>query len=51
MLKKEGIVYEQIGEYKNAVDSYEIIKKDYSDSNEGKDISKYIDRAKLEIKE
>ena len=51
MLKKEGIVYEQMGEYQKAVDAYETIKKDYSDSNEGKDISKYIDRARLEIKD
>ncbi|HYW96542.1 MAG TPA: tetratricopeptide repeat protein [Bacteroidales bacterium] len=51
MLKKEGIVYEQMGEYKKAVLAYETIKKDYSDSNEGKDIAKYIDRAKQEIKD
>ncbi len=48
ILKKEGIVYEKMGDYQKAVDSYETIQKEYPDSNEGKDIAKYIDRAKLE---
>ncbi len=51
LLKKEGIVYEQMGNYQKAVASYESIKNDYPDSNEGRDIAKYIDRAKLEIKD
>ena len=51
MLKKQGLVYEQEGDYQGAVTAYETIQKEYPESNEGKDISKYIDRAKLEQKD
>ncbi len=51
MLKKEGIVYEQMGDFKSALASYQTIKDEYPDSNEGRDIAKYIDRARLESKD
>ncbi len=51
ILKKEGVVYEQLGDFQKAIASYESIQKDYPSSNEGRDIGKYIDRAKLEVKE
>lgn len=45
-LKKAGLAYEDKGNYEDAVKVYEQIKNDYSDTNEGRDIEKYIVRAK-----
>lgn len=44
-LKKAGIVSEKIGDYKEAVDFYETIKSQYPDSQEGRDIEKYLAHA------
>jgi tetratricopeptide (TPR) repeat protein len=44
-LKKAGLVYEELKEYKDAADMYESIKKEYSDIPETQDIDKYIARA------
>ena len=49
LLKKEGLVYEQMGDFQKAVDNYETIQRQYPESTEGKDIAKYIDRAQLEL--
>jgi len=46
-LKKAGFAYETKGEYADAVKLYERIKKEYTKSTEGRDIEKYITRAKI----
>jgi tetratricopeptide (TPR) repeat protein len=45
-LKKAGLAYEDKGNYDDAIKMYEQIRTDYSESTEGKDIDKYIARAK-----
>ena len=45
-LKKAGIAYESINDYKGAVKAYQTIKDKYPNAAEGRDIEKYIDRAK-----
>lgn len=49
LLKKEGLVFEKMGDFQKAVDSYQAIQEQYPESAEGKDIEKYIDRAQLEL--
>lgn len=44
-LLKAGQTYELIGDYEEAVDTYQKIKIDYSTSSEAADIEKYIARA------
>ncbi|HBH47382.1 MAG TPA: hypothetical protein DDX98_02000 [Bacteroidales bacterium] len=46
-LKKAGIVYEELGEYKKALAAYETIKSEYPDSDEAREIEKYISAARL----
>ncbi len=46
-LKKAGFAYETKGEYADAVKLYERIQKEYNKSTEGRDIEKYITRAKI----
>jgi tetratricopeptide (TPR) repeat protein len=48
-LKKAGIVYEKLDNYKKALLAYEKIKKEYPASEEAKDIDKYIQAAKLKL--
>lgn len=48
-LKKAGIVYEELGENKKALEAYQKIKQDYPNSEEGKEIDKYIAGAKLKL--
>jgi tetratricopeptide (TPR) repeat protein len=48
-LKKAGLVYEAIEDYKKAVVSYEKIKKEYPNSDEARDIDKYIEAARIKI--
>jgi tetratricopeptide (TPR) repeat protein len=45
-LKKAGMAYEAAGNNAEAAKVYELIKADYSKSNEASDIDKYIERAK-----
>lgn len=45
-LKKAGLVYESKGEYDKAIELYTQIKDKYVQSNEARDIEKYIERAK-----
>ncbi len=49
-LKKAGLAYESLGNYKKAVDAYTQIKEKYSNSLEGSNVEKYIDRAQAQIK-
>jgi TolA-binding protein len=44
-LFKAGQALESIGEYEEAVEVYKSIEKEYPESQEGRDIAKYIARA------
>ncbi len=48
-LKKAGLVYENLGEYKKAVEAYETIEKQYPKSDEAYEIEKYITAAKTKL--
>ena len=50
ILMKLGGAYEAAGKYNDALETYERIKKDYSATNEGRDVEKYIARAKAKVK-
>jgi tetratricopeptide (TPR) repeat protein len=45
-LMKAGMAYEELGNHKNAVKVYEQIRSDYYDSPEGRDVERYLARAK-----
>lgn len=45
-LMKAGLAYEEAKNYASALQIYEQIKNDYSDTNEGRNVGKYIARAK-----
>ncbi len=45
-LLKAGLLFEYRGEYEEAIRLYERIRKEYADTNEGRDIEKYIARAR-----
>lgn len=47
--KKAGLVYEELQEYKKALSCYEIIRDEYPDSDEGRDIERYITAVKMKI--
>jgi tetratricopeptide (TPR) repeat protein len=49
-LKKAGLAYESLGNYKKAVETYTLIKDKYSNSLEGSNVEKYIDRAQSQVK-
>ncbi len=49
-LKKAGLAYESLGNYKKAVEVYTQIKDKYSNTLEGSNVEKYIDRAQSLIK-
>jgi tetratricopeptide (TPR) repeat protein len=49
-LKKLGLVYEKLGQYENALETYQKIYNDYPKSDEARTIEKYIERAKLNTK-
>jgi tetratricopeptide (TPR) repeat protein len=46
-LKKAGLVYEEMNEFKKAVVCYEKIKKNYPNSDEARDIDKFIEAAQM----
>jgi tetratricopeptide (TPR) repeat protein len=48
-LMKAGLLYETEGQYKEALAAYETIKNDYASSDEGRNIDKYIQRAKMNL--
>ena len=45
-LFKAGLLFEEMGEFKDALLVYERIKKEYANSNEGRNIDRYIARAR-----
>jgi tetratricopeptide (TPR) repeat protein len=47
LLKKAAVVYEEMGDYGKALEAYKEIKRSYPDSQEGREIEKYIGRAEL----
>jgi tetratricopeptide (TPR) repeat protein len=49
-LKKAGIAYESLGDYKQAIDMYTKIKDQYFKSQEAADIDRYIGRAQALVK-
>lgn len=48
-LKKAGLAYEATDNFKKAITSYETIKREYPNSDEAKDIDKYIQAAKMKL--
>ncbi|MFC2136634.1 tol-pal system YbgF family protein [Bacteroidota bacterium] len=48
-LMKAGYAYESLGDYKSALKAYQIIKEEYPESSEGRNIEKYITRAELNL--
>jgi tetratricopeptide (TPR) repeat protein len=44
ILKKAGIVYEETGDLEMALKIYQQISRDYPDSNEGREMKKYVGR-------
>ncbi len=49
ILMKLGMTYEQLNDNQKALDTYNKVKKEFTDSNEAKDIDKYIARASAKI--
>lgn len=48
-LKKAGLIYEELENYDKALSVYEKIKNDFPDSDEGKEIEKYITALKIKM--
>ncbi|HEY0030340.1 MAG TPA: tetratricopeptide repeat protein [Bacteroidia bacterium] len=46
-LKKAGMAYEEKGNYADAIKIYERIKNEFTETTEGRDMDKYIARAKM----
>jgi TolA-binding protein len=49
MLKKLGIVYEEMGDLDKALEAYRNIENVYPDSPEGREIKKYIGRVESKM--
>ena len=49
-LKKAGLAYESLSDFKNAVDVYNTLKSKYPNSQEAADIDRFIYRASAQIK-
>ncbi|MGC9343410.1 MAG: tetratricopeptide repeat protein [Bacteroidales bacterium] len=49
VMKKTALVYEEMEEYKEANDIYRSIDREYPDSEEARDIQKYITRTNLKM--
>ncbi len=49
-LKKAGLIYEELGDYKKALEVYEKIESQFPKSEESRDIEKYITGVKIKIK-
>ena len=49
MLKKLGIVYEEMGELDQALESYQTIESTYPETPEGREIKKYIGRVESKM--
>jgi tetratricopeptide (TPR) repeat protein len=48
-LKKAGMVYEKLGEYKKAVAAYNKIKYNFPNSDEARDIDKFVQAATMKL--
>ncbi len=48
-LIKYGRVNEELNNWEEALNAYEIVKKDYADTEEGRSIDKFITRAKMNL--
>jgi tetratricopeptide (TPR) repeat protein len=46
-LQKAGQIYEETGNFRKAIQAYETIEDKYPESNEGRQVDKYLTRAKL----
>ncbi len=46
---KAGNAYEELGKYNKAIEAYQIIKENYPESTEGRQVEKYIARVKLKM--
>lgn len=46
---KAGLVYEKLGNWEKALKAYEAIKNDFRESEQAKDIQKYISRAETRL--
>ncbi len=44
LLKKAGLVYEELQQYKKAYETYKLLKQTYPESQEGREMDKYIAR-------
>ena len=49
ILKKAGIVYEEMGELEKALEVYKRIQTNYPESAEGREIKKYIGRVEAKL--
>ena len=49
MLKKLGIVYEEMGKLEDALEAYQTIENSFPDSQEGREIKKYIGRVESKM--
>lgn len=49
IMKKTALVYEQMENYKKANDFFKMIRKEYPESEEARDIQKYITRTELKM--
>ena len=48
-LMKAGLILDDIGNYREALDVYERIEKEYPETSEGREIEKYITRVNLKL--
>ena len=44
---KAATLYESLGKYTDAIKIYEQLKTDFSEAREGREVEKYISRAKM----
>ena len=49
ILKKMGLVYEELGQLDNALETYQNIESTYPETPEGKEINKYIGRVESKL--
>lgn len=47
-LMKAAMAYEEQNDFKNAIKIYEQIKSNYAESSEGRDVERYLSRAKMQ---
>jgi tetratricopeptide (TPR) repeat protein len=47
-LMKAGLVYEDLGKYKEALETYEKVRRDYPEYSKSNNVEKYITRSRLQ---